>query len=407
MTNASNSTGRARSALIVGGGIAGPAAALALQKAGIEAQVFEARPTGADTQGGPLTLAPNGLSALKVIDADTDFAAAGIPTPRMVIHSGSGKVLGAIEADPDLPGHVTLPRGRVAELLRERAADAGVPIARGKRFVDAVDTGHSVIAQFDDHTTAEAHLLIGCDGIRSVARGLVDPAAPRPRYTGLIGLGGFIDGPAGVPSTGGAFHMIFGRRAFFGYVSDGDRTGWFANLPHKRLDREAMRETTFAQWMERMRAAFADDAGPALRILEHVTPQSFIPASPLEDLPHVPAWSKGRIAIIGDAAHATSPSSGQGASLAIESAVELARCLRDLPIDRAFTAYTRARRARVERVIAAAARTNQSKAAGPIAARFRDALMPFFMERFTTPEKTAWQYAYTIDWDATAGLSAR
>jgi 2-polyprenyl-6-methoxyphenol hydroxylase-like FAD-dependent oxidoreductase len=265
--------------------------------------------------------------------------------------------------------------------------------------VDAVDTGHSVIAQFDDHTTAEADLLIGCDGIRSTARGLINPAGPQPRYTGLIGLGGYVDGPAGVADTGGAFHLVFGRRAFFGHLSDGRRTGWFANLPSTRFDRDALRATTFDDWIARMREAFADDDSPALRILDHVTPESFIPPSPLEDLPHVPRWSKGRIVLIGDAAHATSPSSGQGASLAAESAVEIARCLRDLPVDRAFAAYEAIRRGRVERVIAAAARTNRSKAAGPIAARIRDAVMPFFMERFMTPERSAWQFAHAIDWD--------
>ncbi len=68
----------------------------------------------------------------------------------------------------------------------------------------------------------------------------------------------------------------------------------------------------------------------------------------------------------------------------------------------AFDAYRRHRRERVERVIALAARTNRAKAAGPVAARFRDLLMPFFMEKFNTPEKTAWQYDYRIDWEETA-----
>lgn len=392
---------RATTALVIGGGVGGPVAALALRKAGIDAQVFEAYRPGTGSKGGPLGLASNGLNALSVVSADADLAAAGMPTPRMVISSGTGKVLGTIDTDPSLPGRVTLPRGRISELLQARAEADGVPITYGKRFEGAVDTGRSVIARFDDRTTAEADILIGADGIRSAVRGVIDPSV-KPRYTGLVGLGGYIDGPAGIEPTGGDFRMIFGRRAFFGYLSDGAQTGWFANMPYRRLEDADLRNTTFDQWMSRMRAAFADDAGPAMTILDHVTPDGFIPPSPLEDLPHVPVWSKGRIVLLGDAAHATSPSSGQGASLAAESAVELAKCLRDLPVDQAFQAYESRRRARVERVIAEAARTNQSKAAGPVAARFRDAFMPFFMSRFTTPERTAWQYAHTIEW-----LSAR
>ncbi|MDN3238195.1 FAD-dependent oxidoreductase [Glycomyces tritici] len=395
-------TGRARTAIVIGGGVAGPVAALALAKAGIDATVFEAHRPGTGSRGGPLTLASNGLNALRVVGADRVLAGEGIPTPRMTIHSGSGKVLGTIESAADLPANTTLPRGRMSELLQAHAAGAGVPFVYGKRLVDAVDTGRSVIAQFDDHTTHEADLLIGCDGIRSTARGLIDPASPKPRYTGLIGLGGFSDAPLGVSDTGGSFHMVFGRRAFFGHVSDGARTGWFANLPFKSFTREQLAATSYEEWIALMRKLFADDRSAAGLILDHVTPEAFIPASPLEDLPHVPVWSKGRIVLIGDAAHATSPSSGQGASLAAESAVELARCLRDLPVPQAFQAYERARRTRVERVIATAARTNQSKAAGPVAARFRDALMPFFMARFTTPGKTAWQYAHTVDWDEPA-----
>jgi len=399
--NSTEAPTRARTAIVVGGGVAGPVAAMALRKAGIEAVVYEPYAPGTGNRGGPITLASNGQNALALVGADRAVREAGWPTPRMIIQSGTGKVLASMDDLPGLPPRVTLPRGALVETLQRAAADQGVEFRFGKRFVDAVDTGHSVIAQFDDHTTAEADVLVGCDGIRSTVRSRIDPAAPGPRYTGLIGLGGYVDG-TGVADTGGSWHFIFGRRAFFGYVVEGDSTGWFANMPVKHLDRDAVRATAFEEWMTRMRAAFSDDAGPALQILDKVTPEGFSTPSPLEDVPHVPVWSKGRIALIGDAAHATSPSSGQGASLAAESAVELARCLRDLAPEQAFKAYEAGRRDRVERVIAAAARTNQSKAAGPVAARFRDALMPFFMERFAGADKLDWQHAYTIDWERSA-----
>ena len=84
--------------------------------------------------------------------------------------------------------------------------------------------------------------------------------------------------------------------------------------------------------------------------------------------------------VVGDAAHAPSPTSGQGASLSIEDGVVLAKCLRDLPsTDAAFARFEALRRPRVERIIKAAARINNSKAAGPVARVFRDAMMPLFL----------------------------
>jgi FAD-dependent urate hydroxylase len=84
--------------------------------------------------------------------------------------------------------------------------------------------------------------------------------------------------------------------------------------------------------------------------------------------------------------------------MAIESAVELARSLRDLPHNQAFTAYERLRRDRVARIIKFAARTNRHKVAGPLGRYLRDLLMPIAM-KMTKPDNTAWQYNHHIDWD--------
>ncbi|HEV8568190.1 MAG TPA: FAD-dependent monooxygenase [Actinoplanes sp.] len=118
----------------------------------------------------------------------------------------------------------------------------------------------------------------------------------------------------------------------------------------------------------------------------------------LEIMPTAPVWSRGRTVLVGDAAHVPSQSSGQGASMAIEGAVELARCLRDLPYDDAVAAYEDLRRDRVTRIIKLAARTNSHKAAGPLGRRLRDMLMPVAM-KLTKPEKLAWQYDHHIDWN--------
>jgi 2-polyprenyl-6-methoxyphenol hydroxylase-like FAD-dependent oxidoreductase len=103
--------------------------------------------------------------------------------------------------------------------------------------------------------------------------------------------------------------------------------------------------------------------------------------------------------IIGDAAHATSPSSGQGASLAIEDAIVLAKCIRDrTDVAQAFADYERLRRGRVERVVAYSARVSQSKTAGRVGRWFRDLAMPLALKVFASPNAQAWLYGYHIDW---------
>jgi 2-polyprenyl-6-methoxyphenol hydroxylase-like FAD-dependent oxidoreductase len=119
-------------------------------------------------------------------------------------------------------------------------------------------------------------------------------------------------------------------------------------------------------------------------------------------MPSVPHWYRGRMVLVGDAAHAPSNSSGQGASLAIESAIQLARCLRDIPdLPSAFATYVTLRRKRVEKVAARAAKLNHAKTPGPVGRVFMKLLMPLFIKMAMNPEKTLGaEQRYVIDWDA-------
>jgi 2-polyprenyl-6-methoxyphenol hydroxylase-like FAD-dependent oxidoreductase len=152
-------------------------------------------------------------------------------------------------------------------------------------------------------------------------------------------------------------------------------------------------------WRARLGELFAGDAGPAAGIIAATGDQ--LAAYPIFDLPAVPRWHRDRLVILGDAAHATSPSSGQGASLAIEDAVTLARCLRDIePAASAFAAYDRLRRARVERVVAYSARIGQSKTPGTVGRWLRDLAMPFALKAFASPKAQRWLYDYPVDWNS-------
>jgi 2-polyprenyl-6-methoxyphenol hydroxylase-like FAD-dependent oxidoreductase len=143
---------------------------------------------------------------------------------------------------------------------------------------------------------------------------------------------------------------------------------------------------------------FAGDDTLAVEIINHTTGE--LSGWATYDLPMVPTWHRGPMVIVGDAAHATAPSSGQGASMAIEDAVVLARCLRDLPdVRQSFAAYERLRRTRVERIVAHGARTSNSKAAGPLARVLRDLMMPIVLKRVANGGSLAWMHDYHIDWD--------
>jgi FAD-dependent urate hydroxylase len=391
---------RARNALIIGGGIAGPAAAMALQKAGIDPVIYEAHPGGAEGAGAFLTLAPNGANALHAIDADTPALAAGFPTSAIVLRSGTGKYLGS--GPSGLPGGMpsqTLKRADLYQALHEEAARRGVPIEHGKRLVRAMETGDAVRAVFADGSEATGDLLIGCDGVHSTLRRIIDPAAPSPVYSGLINTGGYASGVP-VDTAPGSYEMIFGKRAFFGYaVAPGGEVWWFANLP--RRDEPARGELaaiTGDQWRRRLLQLFADDAGPAVTLIE-ATP-ALMAVSPIHTMPRLHTWHARRMIVIGDAAHAPSPTSGQGASLSIEDAVTLAQCLRDLPgHEEAFARFETLRRPRVEQIVKAAARINNSKAAGPAARRVRDTILPLIFKFAANSKQARRPFAHHIDWD--------
>ncbi|PZF81557.1 FAD-dependent monooxygenase, partial [Micromonospora endophytica] len=142
-------------------------------------------------------------------------------------------------------------------------------------------------------------------------------------------------------------HFIFGKRAFFGYlVRESGETYWFANL-HRSDEpiRKELAAIPTAQWQRQLRDLFADD----LPVINEIITNSVgdIGAHLVYDIPTSPVWHRGPAVLIGDAVHATSPSAGQGASMAVEDAVILARCLRDAPdINAAFTAYEQLRRPR-------------------------------------------------------------
>ena len=385
---------RAR-ALIVGGGIAGPVLSMFLQRAGLEPVVYEGRPAPDDGAGAFLNLAPNGLAVLDTLGIGDDVRDSGTPTTSIAFLNHRGKKLGE---NPEKT--LLLERGRLNRALREAAIRRGVPIEFGRRLEDVEVSTEGVVARFEDGSEVEGDLLIGCDGIHSGTRRAVFPEAPGPRYTGVVDCGAFVDGSGiDVPPPDGVMRMTFGKKGFFGYqVARSGKIYWFQNF-HQAAepDRRELDAVPVERWRAKLLGMHEGDHHPIAEIIRATGGP--MDRWPLYEMPRVPRWHDGPVCLIGDAAHATTPHVGQGASLAIEDAIVLARCLRDVPdAERAFAAYESLRRERVGKIVAFARRAgNRKSPTGSLGRAARDLVLPFFLRMGVKAIEPV--YSYRVPWD--------
>jgi 2-polyprenyl-6-methoxyphenol hydroxylase-like FAD-dependent oxidoreductase len=291
-------------------------------------------------------------------------------------------------------------RTALARLLADEAIRRGITVRTGCALVGADPSDDGVEAVFDDGSRATGDLLVGADGVRSVTRQLIDPLAPPPRFVGLINFGGIT--PAGRLTHAlepEAWQFVFGQRAFFGYhLTPGGDALWFANVPRPEVSRHERRTTTEAEWRRQLAELFTQDAGPATDLIS--SGRLELAGDNTYDLGHVPVWHRGPMIVIGDAAHAPAPTSGQGASLAMEDGVQLARALRDAPSTAvAFASFERLRRSRVERVVAHGARGSSSKLPGRVGRVARDAVLSLILRFVTSDRALGWMYDHRIHWD--------
>lgn len=341
--------------LVVGGGIAGTAVALALRQAGSEVVVCEANPVASEEAGAFLTVASNGMLALVQLGVAEQVAAAGFALTSMRVRDDRDAEVAAPPLD-DAGDPVTryrcLYRRDLVEVMRAAASASGVELRYGTRLVAADESAELVRGRFADGTAVDADLLVGADGLWSTVRGLLDPDAARPRYAGQRVFYGYADGvDAGTPHQFDAYPGS-GAYAFGLFRAPNGRVFWFARINGPPLPAGELAVTDPAHWREWLRPLVP--AGVPERVVraagEHVL------ATDARDLPSVRHWRGRRTVLIGDAAHAASPASGQGASMAFEDAVVLGKALRDLPSpEAALAGYERLRRRRVEDNVAASA----------------------------------------------------
>lgn len=159
--------------------------------------------------------------------------------------------------------------------------------------------------------------------------------------------------------------------------------------------------TSTAAWKRNFLELFDGDAGLASKLIE--AGELELAADNTHDLGQVPTWYRGPLIVIGDAAHAPAPTSGQGASMAIEDGVVLAQALRDQPsIPAAFAAYEQQRRVRVEKIVAWGARGSSNKTPGPFGRLARDLMLRLLLRYVITEKSMSWMYDYRVSWEKTS-----
>jgi 2-polyprenyl-6-methoxyphenol hydroxylase-like FAD-dependent oxidoreductase len=385
--------------LIVGGGIAGPALAIQLIGQGAEVKIIEARTEAEMQEGLFFGISPNGLNILSGLVDISGLYKEYVPG-TLRFYNSKGKQIAELDASYQKEAYgissIQVRRSAITNLLQEKLNGLGVPIEYGCRLQSIEHQGPKINIDTNKGLLAGYDLLIGADGIHSRCRKLVFQQAPNPTYTKMLSTGAVVKIP-GWSDASEAVEMTFGEKAFFGFSTTNTGTVWWFNNYdwEQEPDRQAFQDPSFQQNIKKeLLELHKNDYG---KIREIISAGSDLFAYPIYDMPPLEKWHTENVCLIGDAAHAISPHTGQGASLALEDSAVLAKCLACNPNPGlAFSRFQQLRSDRVARVIAQARKVGRAKSKpNPIANFFRDILLKFFIS--TEKKKMDWIYGYDVN----------
>jgi 2-polyprenyl-6-methoxyphenol hydroxylase-like FAD-dependent oxidoreductase len=362
-----------RSAIVVGGGIGGLATAVALVGRGWRVRVLE-RAEAFSEVGAGISLWPNALRALDAIGIGAAVRRLGGQELNGGIRHWSGRWLAHTDSQDIMRrfGAVTILHRAdllraLVEALPSSSLVSGVTVSSVSSTVDAAVVTYG-------GSTVPADLVVGADGVRSVTRHYVSPSSPGPRYAGYTAWR-FITKDT-VPLHGEAGET-WGAGMRFGYAGLPDGRVYCyatANVPDGSTSRDGLGElaSRFSDWHQPIPSLLA--AAPA-DVLRH----------DIYDLPDLPSFVSGRVALLGDAAHAMTPNLGQGACQALEDAATIASLLDRHDVATALVQYDAARRRRTQTVARISRRIGDiGQWSAPMAVVVRDRLLPLIPASVTT-----------------------
>ena len=333
--------------LIVGAGMAGMTFGVALKRAGIGCEIAEIRPALTEPGTG-ISLQGPALRALHSVGMADGCIKRGFGYSYFKACDAAGNVTGTVElprlVGPDYPATVGILRQSVHEVLAEELARLSVPIRLGTTVASLALDDDGVDAVFSDGSQARYDLVVGADGAGSAIRELAFGPQHRPRYTGQMNWRATVSRP---PEVRGR-HSYFGptNKSGFNPISEKHMYIYILqNVPQRpRWDD--------AELPGRMRALLSEFGGALGRARDEINMPDQIICRPVLSLIVPPPWHRGRVAIIGDAAHTTTPQLASGASIAIEDAVVLARLLQSgAPLAAALSDFTARRYERCRMIV--------------------------------------------------------
>ncbi|MGY1809331.1 FAD-dependent oxidoreductase [Blastococcus sp. SYSU D00669] len=314
------------SVLVVGAGLAGAGTAIHLAARGVAVDLVEIKPEVA-ALGSGITLQGNALRELRSLGVWEQVQAAGYAFDVTGIRAPdpNGTVVAEIPdaktGGPDVPAVMGMPRPELARILADRAAEVGVKLRFGTTFTELSQDETGVDVTFSDGSTGRYDLVVGADGVRSWTR----RALGINLETRSVGMGiwrAFGPRPASVTRT----DLYYGGPSFIaGYCPTGENS-LYAYIVEPAQDRSALSPEEQLATMKELSQAYH---GPWDEIRETLTDPSRVNYTWFEthvlDVP----WNRGRVVLIGDAAHTCPPTIAQGGAMALEDAVVLAELLTD------------------------------------------------------------------------------
>lgn len=350
----------ARRILIIGGGFSGMSAAIELRKAGAEVDLVEIDP-GWRNYGAGISLGGATLRAFRRLGILEAFLREGNAADGLEAYLADGTPLATLPtpriAGPDVPGGGAIMRPVLARILAEATRASGATVRLGCSFTSIAQDAEGVEVAFSDGSRARYDLVVGADGLYSKTREALFPDAPKPRYSGQAVWRAVLPRPPEVKTA-----MMWMGRVKPG-VNPVSATHMYLFLTEHRPANEHVDPATFADQLRALLAPF--EAPLVQRIRGQIDAGSQIIFRPLEGLLVPRPWHHGRVVLIGDAVHATTPHLASGACIGIEDALVLAEeLLRGTEVQVALQAFQERRWERCRMVVENSGRLGQIEIEG-------------------------------------------